>query len=235
MHAPCGCADLAKFSPRERQIITALIAAKQVSEIALALHLTPNTVKAYIKGIYFKAEVHSARELMVKFLSADRPAEERLDSLNRTLAATDIVQVHAAAVAMLQAWTGARRALSWEVPGDDVGGLANPYGAKPLGYGPATAWADGPVLMPAGEAARDPFLRAASAGCPLQGEVCLVLLRLLTRKWLVALANPATGSFAPETLKLARALACIAEHHAESFRPKAVAAVAAGSARRRVG
>jgi DNA-binding CsgD family transcriptional regulator len=223
MKTPSGCADLAIFSPRERQIIAALTAAQQVQEIAVSLHLTTNTVKTYIKNIYFKAEVHSARELMLKFPPVARAADERLDSFNRLLAAADMVQLHAAVLGMLRAWTGARRSLFWEVPGDDISRLVHPNGAIPLGPGSATACATGPVLMPAREVARDPFLRAASAVRPLQGEVCLALLRLLKRTWLLALADPAGGSFAPETVKMVQALARLAEHHAESFAPRTVA------------
>ena len=56
-----------RFSPRERQIIDALLAAKAVKDIARELELSINTVKDYLKSIYRKAQVHSARELMVQF------------------------------------------------------------------------------------------------------------------------------------------------------------------------
>lgn len=58
-----GCAR-ERFSPRERQIIEALAAAKPINAIAADLCLTRD--KSYIKMIYVKAEVHSARELMFK-------------------------------------------------------------------------------------------------------------------------------------------------------------------------
>ncbi len=229
MNAPSGCADLAKFSPRERQIIAALTAAQQVGEIARKLHLTTNTVKAYIKSIYFKAEVHSARELMLKFPPMARGADERLDSFRRVLAARDIAQLHTAVLAMLRTWTEASRVLCWEVRGDAAGKtVVSPHGMKPVEYGPATECADAPRLMRASEVSRDSFLRAASAARPLEGEVCLLQFRLLDRRWLLALADPATGAFAPDALGLARMLVRLAEHHAELFRPRAAAAAAAG-------
>lgn len=233
MQAPSGCANLAMFSPRERQIVASLTAAQQVSEIALTLHLTKNTVKSYIKGIYVKAGVHSARELMLKFPPMPRAADDRRGSLNRVLATTETAQLHGAVLAMLCEWTGARRAQYWEVAGDDAGRLPHPYIARSSAYAPATACADGPVLIAPREVARDSFLRAAFAGRPLQGEVCLMLLRLQKQKWLLALADPAAGSFAPEILKLVQALARLAEHHAESFTTKAAAPFAAESAQRR--
>ncbi len=235
MNAPSSYTGLAMFSLRERQIIAFLLAAKQVRQIALELQLTPNTIKSYIKAIYLKAEVHSVRELMLKFPPAGRAADERLESIHRVLAATDIVQLQAAVLAMLRAWTGARRVLCLEVSGDDHGRLPQPYGGRPLGCGPAAACAEGPILMPASEVARASFLRAASAGRPLQGEVCLVLLRLARCTWLLALADPAAGSFTPDALKLVRALVHLAEHHAGTFVPKIATAAAAGAAQRKAG
>ena len=235
MNAPPRYTDLAMFSPRERQIIAALTAAKQVREIALELHLTPNTVKSYIKALYLKAEVHSVRELMLKFPPAGRAADERLDSLSRVLGAADVSQLQAEALAMLRVWTGARQALCWEISGDDLGRLPHPHGGRPLGCGPAAACAEGPILMPAGEVARESFLRAAAGGRPLQGEVCLVVLRLAGRTWLLALADPAAGAFTPDALKLVRALVHLAEHHAGSFAPRIATAAAAGEARRKAG
>lgn len=228
MNAPSGCADLAMFSPRERQIIAALTTAQQVQEIAAALHLTTNTVKSYVKGIYVKAGVHSARELMLKFPPTERRADDKLDSFNRVLAAADLKQLHAAVLAMLRAWAGANRVLCWEVRDDAIGGPGlQPHAMKLFRFGPATECANGPRLLRASEVSRDSFLRAAAAGRPLQGEVCLVQFRLLNRRWLVALADPAMGSFAPDALGLVRMLVRLVEHHADLFRPDVAAAMAA--------
>lgn len=233
MHTQDGCADLVKFSPRERQIIACLISAKQISEIALALHLAPNTVKSYVKGIYLKAGVHSARELMLKFPLAEHRADDRLESFSRMLAATDTVQLHAAVLGMLRAWAGANRAFCWEVSGDDAAGMVvRPCGMKPFEYSPATECVNGPRLMRASAVSQDAFLRAASAGRPLRGDVCLTLVHLMNRTWLVALGDPSAGSFAPDVLGLVRMLVRLAEHHAELFRPRA-AALAVGSTQRR--
>ncbi len=65
------------FSPRERQIVSELLEAQSVKEIACKLNLSVNTVKDYLKTVYQKAQVHSARELLVKLYEERelRPAE----------------------------------------------------------------------------------------------------------------------------------------------------------------
>jgi DNA-binding CsgD family transcriptional regulator len=60
-----------EFSRRERQIVCALCEAKAVKDIARELQLSVNTVKDYLKTIYRKAQVHSARELMRKMTAGD--------------------------------------------------------------------------------------------------------------------------------------------------------------------
>src|SRR6185437_6337674 len=62
-----------EFSPRERQIVDAVLQAKSVKDIAADLDLSVNTVKDYLKVIYRKAMVHSARELMRKLMPGGRP------------------------------------------------------------------------------------------------------------------------------------------------------------------
>src|SRR6185437_7187692 len=63
-----------EFSPRERQIVDAVLQAKSVKDIAADLDLSVNTVKDYLKVIYRKAMVHSARELMRRLMPGGRPA-----------------------------------------------------------------------------------------------------------------------------------------------------------------
>lgn len=108
-------ANPVSFTLRERQIIGELNAARQIRDIAAALHLAPNTVKSYVKSIYAKAEVHSARELMLKLSSGSIPGDERVNTLSRMLAESDAAQLHAAALALLRAWTGASKAFCWEI------------------------------------------------------------------------------------------------------------------------
>lgn len=55
-----------QLSRREQQIIDGLLKAQTVKEIAFDLRLTPNTVKDYLRMVYVKLNVHSARELCLK-------------------------------------------------------------------------------------------------------------------------------------------------------------------------
>ncbi len=107
-----------EFSKRERQIVCALMQAKAVKDIARDLDLSINTVKDYLKTIYRKAEVHSARELMCKCGSGQvSPAETGLaqllqcaQSISETAtAAESLAQLHGA----VRACTPARRVTFW--------------------------------------------------------------------------------------------------------------------------
>ncbi|MGN6593537.1 MAG: response regulator transcription factor [Terriglobales bacterium] len=108
-----------EFSRRERQIVGALCEAKAVKEIARELDLSVNTVKDYLKTIYRKAQVHSARELMRKMAAgAGTPAADSslamlLHTAQRLSAAAPpaevLVQLHAA----IRNCTRARRVSFW--------------------------------------------------------------------------------------------------------------------------
>ncbi len=55
------------FTPRECQVIAEVCKAKRIEDIAEDIGLSKHTVKEYLKEIYYKAQVHSARELMLKY------------------------------------------------------------------------------------------------------------------------------------------------------------------------
>jgi DNA-binding CsgD family transcriptional regulator len=61
-----------RFSRREQQIVDLLLQAKSIKDVAIALDLSANTVKDYAKNIYRKANVHSARELMLQVAAPER-------------------------------------------------------------------------------------------------------------------------------------------------------------------
>jgi DNA-binding CsgD family transcriptional regulator len=61
------------FSPRECQVITEVCKAKSIRDIACDFGISTNTVKEYLKDIYHKAGVHSARELMLKYCDPPLP------------------------------------------------------------------------------------------------------------------------------------------------------------------
>lgn len=69
-------AILLRFTPRERRVIDGVMQAQTVKEIANDLGISYETAKDALKTIYLKAEVHSARELMLKILEHHGGAQE---------------------------------------------------------------------------------------------------------------------------------------------------------------
>lgn len=222
MNAPSRCTSLTMFSPRERQIIEALAAAKKMHAIAADLRLTPNTVKSYVKGIYHKAEVHSARELIVRMFH-DRPPDSRQEALQCILGARDVAELHAAALALMRAWTGAGRAIYWEIVSDGAGGVADRLQPARLLDATAQVLSRGAVVMPPSAVRRDPLLAAGAGGRKLDGEVLLAVLSIGHRRWLVALGDAPKGVFAEGAAKLVMGLARLAEDQAELLRRKPAA------------
>ncbi len=222
MSLPADCAELAIYTLRERQIILGLLAGHPVRHIAASLGVAQNTVRTYVKAIYVKAQVHSVRELMLKYLPGIGAFRlQRVDSLKSLLAATGIFQLHAATLTMFRAWTGARRVLCWEIRGPAAAILVtSPQVRSVLLPAPVPGRAPDPVLISATHAWQEPLLRTAAAGHPFQGELLLLRLRLLRRSWLVALADPPAGGFAPDAASIVRALSRIAGHQAESVEPR---------------
>ena len=58
---------IAKFeelSPRQREIISRLVAGERVAEIARAMYLSPSTIRNHLSAIYRKFGVHSQVELI---------------------------------------------------------------------------------------------------------------------------------------------------------------------------
>ncbi|HET9785225.1 MAG TPA: helix-turn-helix transcriptional regulator [Terriglobales bacterium] len=107
------------FSRRERQIVGALCEAKAVKDIARELDLSVNTVKDYLKTIYRKAQVHSARELMRK-MAASEPAPTAdsglallLHTAQRLSSAAPPAEVLAQLHAAIRGCTRARRVSFW--------------------------------------------------------------------------------------------------------------------------
>jgi PAS domain S-box-containing protein len=64
--APLEHPELKGLSPREMEILTQLLSAHRVSQIAEALHISPHTVRNHLKSIFEKVGVSSQAELIRK-------------------------------------------------------------------------------------------------------------------------------------------------------------------------
>ena len=61
-------AEVEKLSGREREVLEHLARGGSYKEIASALSVSIDTVRAHIKGIYSKLHVHSRGEAVARFL-----------------------------------------------------------------------------------------------------------------------------------------------------------------------
>jgi len=64
--APLEHPELEGLSPREMEILTQLLSAHRVSQIAETLHISPHTVRNHLKSIFEKVGVSSQAELIRK-------------------------------------------------------------------------------------------------------------------------------------------------------------------------
>lgn len=62
--------ELAALSPREREVLRALVAGRRVREIARTLGIALNTARKHVKAILRKVGVHSQAELVERFRSS---------------------------------------------------------------------------------------------------------------------------------------------------------------------
>lgn len=60
-----------RLTPREQQVLTALLAGQRVPSIARALGISPNTVRNHLKSIFHKLHVHSQAQLLDCLLPPD--------------------------------------------------------------------------------------------------------------------------------------------------------------------
>ena len=205
-----------RFSPRESQIIGFVLEAKAVKDIAIELDLSVNTIKDYLKSIYRKARVHSARELM---LQLGAPAHPRPDpdlgqflqaaqALGAAAAPSEILHQLAAAV---RRCTRAQRVSYWRLlrgPRETV--LANDAGGPSLQCGPFVqrlterGWAR---FEPAEEGSYNlRNLAAAGLRGPIIGAQCAPTPRV---QFLLA-SEPCEGEFGGLDLQALRLLARLA-------------------------
>ena len=62
-----------KLSPRQRQVISFLLAGNSLKEVAQKLELSEHTVGDYVKQIYKHFSVSSRAELLAIFISGGQP------------------------------------------------------------------------------------------------------------------------------------------------------------------
>jgi len=228
-------ASMRGFSQREQQIVAALLAAKAVKDIAVEFDLSVNTVKDYLKTIYRKAQVHSARELMVKLAAEPGgppppPPDTALAQLLQTAQALAAAPAPAEALQQLSAavrrCTRARRVSFWRLvrpPGDLF--LAPEGGGAPLR---AAGFAQrilerGWARLDASQKRTLEGRQLAAAG--LAGEVIGVACAPTVRVQILLAGDPLEARFGPLDPAVIRLLARLAgsssDHHLAALRASA--------------
>lgn len=211
------------YSQRERQIIAALLEAKAVKDIARDLDLSVNTVKDYLKTIYRKAEVHSARELMVQMRNSAAPAADsglaQLLQAAQGLQAEALPRERALQLAMaVRRCTRARRVSFWRL----VAGPGEPYlagesgGTLRVGTFARRLLDHGWARLETAEAHSPDGRQLAAAG--LHGEVIGVQCALAPRVRYMLAGDAAEGVMGSFDLATACLLARLAQSGGEPRR-----------------
>jgi DNA-binding CsgD family transcriptional regulator len=65
------------LSPRERDVVAALLAGLDTRAVSARLYISPNTVQDHLKSVFRKSGVHSRRELLARFSGAGDPTPVR--------------------------------------------------------------------------------------------------------------------------------------------------------------
>lgn len=214
-----------QFSPREQDIISGLLRAQSVKDIALELRLTVNTVKDYIKTIYQKAQVHSARALLIKFY-LDRPvvraerSRDLADAIQRLLESRTRAVLLDSLLAAARTCTLARQAALFDLAENPAanGGSARWQLRTRVGrdqFPLPAEWCD--ALEAAGYF-QLPVTTGAGLPPPLRwdyvgggGEMIGVRLEVAPTPKIMLLSEPLGSHFDAAALPTARILACVAE------------------------
>lgn len=224
---------LRSFSPREQQIVGAVLEAKAVKDIAVELDLSVNTVKDYLKTIYRKAQVHSARELMLRLAPAGAPAPPPDTALAQLLqTAQALAQRPAPAEALLQLGAAVRRC----TPARRVSfcrlarGTGDLYLAAEATGAPLRTPVFAARILERGWARMEasqmhtPEGRCLAA-CGLTGEVIGVACAPSVRAQVLLAGDPLEGRFGPLDAAIIRLLARLASSTADR-NPAALGATA---------
>lgn len=227
------------FSPREREIIRELLDAHSVKEIAGELKISVNTVKDYLKTVYQKAQVHSARELLIKLYMDTDPREVQetppateplLDSLQRVLDAGCAAEVVECLQSSIRQCTKGRRLSLWKVmraqgelllasyPGEDVRIFLDGEFLRAIldrGYSRMTV-----------DELQRSFERRRLEVLGVRSEVVGLRLPLLQRLHVLLVTDPEGGRFSATDLSVLRVLARLAESAGQQRAQSAMSAIA---------
>lgn len=226
------------FSPRERQIIRELMDAHSVKEIAGELNISVNTVKDYLKTVYQKAQVHSARELLIKlYMDADLPtepdtptaSEPLLASLQRVLDAGCAAEMVECLQHSIRQCTRGQKISLWKVMRAQGELLLASYPGEEV-----RLFLDGEFLratlerghsrMTAEELQRS-FERRRLEVLGVRSEVVGLRLPLLQRLHVLLVSDPVGGRFSSSDISILRVLARLAESAGQQ-RASSVGAIA---------
>lgn len=227
------------FSPREREIIRELLDAHSVKEIAGELNISVNTVKDYLKTVYQKAQVHSARELLIKlYMENDAPemqdpaqgADPLLNSLQRVLDAGCAAEVVECLQTSIRQCTRGRKLSLWKVmraqgelllaayPGEEVRIFLDGEFLRSIlerGYSRMTV-----------EELQRSFERRRLEVLGVRSEVVGLRLPLLQRLHVILVSDPEGGRFASSDLAVLRVFARLAEGAGQQRHPLGMGAIA---------
>lgn len=225
-----------KFSPREQDIIEGLLQAQSVKDIALNLHLTVNTVKDYIKTIYQKAQVHSARALLIQFYLNRPPAQpgrsrDLADAIQRLLDSHSRAGLIDTLLSTTQACTDARQVALFDLL--SAGSAAGTAAATAVGTQHWLQARAGRELFPLpsrwSEALEESgFFQLPAPHRPVlpppfrwdfatvSGEMIGVRLSIPPAPALLLLSEPLGARFDASALPTVRILACVAERELQA-------------------
>jgi DNA-binding CsgD family transcriptional regulator len=202
------------LSARERQLVNKLLEGSSVKGIATELNISVNTVKDYLKTVYHKADVHSARQLIVKMRNERQQGGdsalllEGIEDLLAARSAADIVDRLLEVASRLTESTA-----SFWVPAQERGEnllISYPRGDRraPLANFAQTVLRAGHALLAAG-GTDDPETRRAWS---TTREIAGFRVAAHRHSGLLVLSDPASPyGFRPLTLAVGRALTRIAE------------------------
>ena len=205
------------LSRRELEIVRHLAGAASVKEMSRRMQISPNTVKDYLKSIYRKTHVHSARELMVRIADAVPPPE--CARSEEVVAVLDAMLDASGPQEALQIWpdmvvgaTQARRATVWRLRLTPQGKLFTPgWSDDPAHIVPEiefinSLWEHGWVHR----AERELYLeeeRLAWDHLELRTEMAGIRTYLEGEYYALLASDPQTGAFSSLDLALIRTLA----------------------------